>query len=210
MKILKKLIAAAALAILPAGAAVSEITIDITTGTQKPLPIAIPDFGGGDEISRQIAEVVRADLESTGLFSITDESAFIQKDLNINVQPRFADWKIIKTDALVVGESITLPDGRIQVAFRLWDVYGGEVMRIDGKAGRQFTAIKPLLNWCSLNRLLIIPQRSNTSPWHNWIAQPPPKGQVAGSTPAGDAISLLLLQPLPDCLNYPPCTHCNQ
>ena len=25
------------------------------------------------------------------------------------------------------------------------------------------------------------------APWHNWIARPPPKGQVAGSSPAGVA-----------------------
>ena len=143
---LKKWIAAVAVAfsvLLPTASA--EIRIRIDQGTQKPVPIAIPNFGGNDPVSRQIAEVVRNDLESTGLFSITDESAFIQKDLNINVQPRFADWKIIQTDALVVGDATRLPDGRIQVAFRLWDVYGGEVMRIDGKAGRQFTT--PASNW---------------------------------------------------------------
>ena len=142
---LKKLIAAAALAIMPVGMAVSEITIDITTGTQKPLPIAVPDFGGGDPVAQQIADVVRNDLASTGLFAITPESAFIQKDLNIRLQPRFPDWKIIKTDALVVGEATRLSDGRIQVSFRLWDVYAGDVMRIDGKAGRVFTTTSS--NW---------------------------------------------------------------
>jgi hypothetical protein len=28
------------------------------------------------------------------------------------------------------------------------------------------------------------------APWLNWIEQPPPKGQVAGSNPAGVTISL--------------------
>ena len=32
------------------------------------------------------------------------------------------------------------------------------------------------------------------SPWHNWIAQPPPKGQVAGSTPAGDTTNVGVLR----------------
>ena len=32
------------------------------------------------------------------------------------------------------------------------------------------------------------------SPWHNWIAQPPPKGQVAGSTPAGDTTNVEVLR----------------
>ena len=125
--------------ILPASA---EIHVVVSEGTAKPLPIAVPDFavkGTGTDaaIVQQISDVVRADLVSTGLFKITDPAAFIQKDLSINVQPRFADWKIIKTDALVVGEAEQLSDGRLRVAFRLWDVYGEEVLRIDGQAGRQ-------------------------------------------------------------------------
>ncbi len=120
----------------------AEIRVQVTDGTVKPLPIAVPDFTvKGDatdaEIVRQISEVVRADLVSTGLFKMTDPAAFIQKDLSIGVQPRFADWKIIKTDALVVGEAEAMSDGRLRVAFRLWDVYGEEVLRLDGQAGRQ-------------------------------------------------------------------------
>ncbi len=30
--------------------------------------------------------------------------------------------------------------------------------------------------------------QSRTAPWLNWIEQPPPKGQVAGSNPAGVTI----------------------
>ncbi len=33
---------------------------------------------------------------------------------------------------------------------------------------------------------LTVLQFPGMSPWHNWIARPPPKGQVAGSIPAGD------------------------
>ena len=30
------------------------------------------------------------------------------------------------------------------------------------------------------------------APWLNWIEQPPPKGQVAGSSPAGVASNLIV------------------
>ena len=145
MKLFKWMAAAfiAAATLLPVANA--EIRIRIDTGTQKPLPIAVPDFGGNDPVSRQIADVVRADLESTGLFQIVPQEDFIQKDLNIGLQPRFPAWKVLKTEALVVGDATRLDDGRIQVAFRLWDIYAGEVMRIDGKAGRQFTTTAT--NW---------------------------------------------------------------
>ncbi len=31
--------------------------------------------------------------------------------------------------------------------------------------------------------------KTRVAPWLNWIEQPPPKGQVAGSNPAGVATS---------------------
>ncbi len=144
----KKLMAAIAVLCLPAAPALADITIDVTEGTYKPLPIAIPEFtaeGGSEDYSRQITEVVKNDLASTGLFEITQEAAFIQKDLSIDVQPRFADWKIIQTDALVVGETGLTEDGRLRVAFRLWDVYGEEVLRLDNQPGRQYTTTPD--NW---------------------------------------------------------------
>ena len=35
-------------------------------------------------------------------------------------------------------------------------------------------------------------QNRGTAPWLNWIEQPPPKGQVAGSNPAGATIEVLI------------------
>ncbi len=111
----------------------AQTIIDVTEGTIKPYPIAIPDFNaepGTEEVARQISEVVRADLVSTGLFATGDPAAFIQKDLSIGLQPRFADWRIIRQDGLVVGQVGRTPDGLLSVAFRIWDINGGEVYRI--------------------------------------------------------------------------------
>lgn len=150
---LKRLIlAAAAFAAAmaaPALPAHAQVTVDIVEGQLRPLPIAIPDFNvtspEAREVADDIADVVRADLASTGLFDIKDEAAFIQRDLDIGAEPRFADWKIIQTDALVVGEAATLPDGRVSVAFRLWDIYGEEVLRIDGQPGKRYSTTPE--NW---------------------------------------------------------------
>ncbi|WOR14822.1 Tol-Pal system beta propeller repeat protein TolB [Hyphomonas sp. FCG-A18] len=124
--------------------AMAQLEVNIGSGNFQPTPIAIPDFeavGVDPEIARQISEVVRNDLESTGLFVVTPESAHIQKDLDIEVAPRFADWKIIKTDALAIGtvEQITR-DGTVFLrgSVRLWDVFGEELMRLDGQPGKRF------------------------------------------------------------------------
>ena len=131
---LKRLLAALLIALgTTATLASAQIETDITRGTIKPIPIAIPDFNaqpGAEEYARQISEVIRNDLVSTGRFATTDPAAFIQKDLDIQIQPRFADWRIINADALVVGEVSFDPNGLLNVGFRIWDVNGGELYRI--------------------------------------------------------------------------------
>ena len=118
--------------------------VNIGKGNFQPTPIAIPDFaaiGVDPQMARQITDVVRSDLESTGLFVVTPQAAYIQKDLDIEVAPRFADWKVIKTDALAVGtvEKVSR-DGTefLRGSIRLWDVFGEELMRLDGQPGRRF------------------------------------------------------------------------
>ena len=111
----------------------AQIETDITRGSIKPIQIAVPDFNakpGAEEFARQISEVIRNDLVSTGRFTTTDPAAFIQKDLDISLQPRFADWRIINSDALVVGEVSLTPNGLLNVGFRIWDVNGGELYRV--------------------------------------------------------------------------------
>lgn len=117
----------------------AQLEVNISTGVFEPTPIAIPDFeakGVDPEIASQISEIVRSDLELTGLFVLTPPSAFIQTDVNIEVAPRFADWKIIKSDALVIGsvESV-LRDGTelLRGSLRMWDVYGEELMRFEDR-----------------------------------------------------------------------------
>jgi len=104
----------------------AEVRIDITNGQMRPLPIAIPDFvgSGGQEnqVGRDIARVVSADLERSGLFKPIDPRAFIQSAASLQIQPRFPDWKAINAEALVQGKTEIGPDGRIRVEFRLWDV----------------------------------------------------------------------------------------
>lgn len=107
--------------------AAAEVRIDITRGNMRPLPIAIPEFFGGDlkdqQMGRDIARVVAADLERSGLFKPIDQRAFIQTVASLQVGPRFADWKQINAEALVQGRAETTPDGRLRVEFRLWDVF---------------------------------------------------------------------------------------
>jgi len=112
--------------------AFATLQVDVNQGNIQPLPIAIPDFvavAPGDTAAGQnIAKVVRADLERSGLFKPLDPRSFIDKVTNINVAPYFANWRIITAQGLVTGQAAMQPDGRLRVDFRLWDVYGESQM----------------------------------------------------------------------------------
>jgi TolB protein len=100
--------------------AAAQIRVDITQGAVQALPIAIAPFQGGQ--GSEIAQVISDDLERSGFFRPIDPNAFIERDLTVDVQPRFQDWQTINARALVNGRVTTDPDGRLVVDFRLWDV----------------------------------------------------------------------------------------
>jgi Periplasmic component of the Tol biopolymer transport system len=75
-----------------------------------------------------IAGVISADLERSGLFKPIDKKAFIQTPDSLRTMPRFADWRVINAQALVSGTVETQPDGRLRVEFRLWDVFAEQQM----------------------------------------------------------------------------------
>ncbi len=126
-------------AALMSGASAAELQIDITKGNAQPMPIAISPLAGGapDEVQlgNDIASVVSADLERSGLFKPIDRKAFIQSPDSLQQNVRFADWKLINAQALVTGKVEKVPDGRARVEFRLWDVYAEQQM-----VGRAYTA----------------------------------------------------------------------
>jgi TolB protein len=137
-----KLVILAALAAFVSTAAIApparaQIEVDVNRADIKPLPIAIPAFNG--ERGADIAQVISANLERSGLFAPISPAAFIERNLNVNVQPRFADWKAINAQALVNGQ-VNVVDGRLQVDFRLWDPFSEQ--QLDGL---QFTSTPE--NW---------------------------------------------------------------
>jgi TolB protein len=128
--------------LLPGFPAQAELRLDITRGTAQPLPIAIPAFTGpGDagQVGRDIAQVVTADLERSGLFRPVDPRSFIQT-VAAGDAPRFGDWRQINAQALVTGSVQPQSDGRLRVEFRLWDVFAEQQL-----AGFAYTTTRQ--NW---------------------------------------------------------------
>ncbi|MEM0907144.1 MAG: Tol-Pal system beta propeller repeat protein TolB [Pseudomonadota bacterium] len=143
MRIFQRLsivLALLALAVTPARALLS---IDITEGTVRAIPIAIPHFAGTGAdaaLGQQIAEVVEADLGSTGLLQPVNRAAFIAPVMGTADVPRFAEWRAIGADAVVTGQLVREGGNTLKVEFRLWDAVQERQL-----VGRQFSTTPQ--NW---------------------------------------------------------------
>ena len=135
-----------ALLLMPS-VAMAALKIDITQGNVEPLPIAVLDFAGDGAVGKDLAGVIVADLERSGLFRPVEREAFIERNIGVNVRPRFGDWRVINALALVTGRAVQHSDGRLLVEFRLWDVVAEEQM-----AGLQFFTTPE--NWRRIGHLV--------------------------------------------------------
>ena len=112
----------------------AQVSIDITRGRTDPLPIAVTSYipsGVDQALAAQVTEVIRADLERSGLFAPIDQAAFIERVDDFNLKPRFADWRAIGARVLVVGEVVPEPgnDRLFRVKTHVYDVSAAKKLR---------------------------------------------------------------------------------
>ena len=114
------------------------IEIDITRGNLDPLPIAVSPlhvdvksekFEGVKviELGEKISEIIEKNFKNTGLFNPLKKDAFVQKPDIAHLKPRFEDWSLIKSQALITGQ-VKFDGQKLRVEFRLWDVLAGKEM----------------------------------------------------------------------------------
>ena len=117
---------------VPALAQDGPLKIEITEGVIEPLPFAVPTFvaetAAADQYATDLASVVAADLQGTGLFRAISQDAFISSVTSFDAPVQYADWKAINAQALVTGAVSTTGDGQIIVKFRLFDVFSEQQM----------------------------------------------------------------------------------
>jgi TolB protein len=110
--------------LLPAAPAAAILRIEITKGVEGGIPIAVVPFKGpsGAPPPQDVAAIVRADLARSGRFaplSADKLPATPARDRDVV----YKDWRLVKVDALVIGEIRRTKQGRYQIEFRLLDVY---------------------------------------------------------------------------------------
>jgi TolB protein len=108
-------------ALLASLGAAAQLTIDITTAGGRQIPIAVMPMAGEASQPQAVSEVLAADLARTGLFRLVNTigiSPIPTEPSEVN----FGDWTTRNAEALVIGKIEALPEGRVEVRFRLFDV----------------------------------------------------------------------------------------
>jgi TolB protein len=105
-------------AALPAWA---QFRVEISGVGATQVPIAVAAFRDEDKSPQKVAQIVRDDLERSGLFrSIEAPGVLDETD-----RPELTDWRRRGADALALGSVTRLADGRFDVRFKLWDAVKG-------------------------------------------------------------------------------------
>jgi TolB protein len=111
----------AAIAMLCACAnARAELTIEISRGAEREMPVAVVPFAAPG-LAVDVAGVIAADLRSTGRFAPIPTRDMLQKPTTV-AELRFEDWKMLGVEAVVVGRVNEISAGQYSVRFELLDV----------------------------------------------------------------------------------------
>ena len=105
-------------ALLGPSLAAAQLRVEITGVGSNQFPISIATFKREGEIPQPIDEIIRANLQRSGLFRLVDAGS---TPLAETAAVSFADFKGRGADALVVGSASRLADGRFDLRFRLYD-----------------------------------------------------------------------------------------
>ena len=101
--------------------AAAQLTIEVIGGGLQRIPIAVAPFPGEGALPSGISNIVRADLERSGLFRMVEVPASGTPPTEAS-SVNYADWKARQADALVLGSVAARADGRFEVRFKLFDV----------------------------------------------------------------------------------------
>ena len=99
--------------------AFAQFRVEVSGVGLTQLPIAIAPFRGEAQAPQKIGNIVKADLERSGMFRPVDAAGIVADE---NTRPDLAAWRQKGADAMVTGSVSALADGRFDVRLRLWDI----------------------------------------------------------------------------------------
>jgi TolB protein len=125
--------AAGGLGLSAALPALGQFRVEISGIGATQLPIALLRFRGEEAAPQPVSQIIRADLERSGVFRVIDTPMVMDE----GGTPGYAELRSRGADALVAGSITRLADGRQDVRYKLWDVVKGSDL------GGQSLAVAP-------------------------------------------------------------------
>jgi TolB protein len=106
----------------------AQLQIRITSGVERPVPIAIVPFGweGPSQAAPfDLAAVITADLGNSGRFAPLPASDLVSRPTQ-PAQINFQTWRSLETDYLLIGRLIEETPSSYTITFQLFNVLRGE------------------------------------------------------------------------------------
>ena len=99
------------------------LTIEITRGADDAMPIAVVPFAwaGQGEVPEDIAQIIAADLQRSGVFRPLAEKDLIARPHQV-AQVNYSDWRALNINHLVIGRVLPGENNSYNVQFQLLDV----------------------------------------------------------------------------------------
>tara|TARA_Y100001936_G_scaffold252786_1_gene314113 strand:- start:13922 stop:15280 length:1359 start_codon:yes stop_codon:yes gene_type:complete len=104
------------------------LDIEIFGGGASQIPIAIVPFVSEETLPQSVTNIVKSDLQRSGLFRMVDSVGPTPHELREVIYP---DWQMRGVTALVIGSARLLFNGQVEVRYRLIDVAKQEVLISD-------------------------------------------------------------------------------
>ncbi len=103
--------------------AAQSLNVDIVGGLKTATPIVVVPFAqqGGTPLPTDVADVMRNDFNRSGKFRSLAKSDIVESPSK-GSEIKFATWRLLKQDYIVVGNIKETGNGMVQVEYELWDV----------------------------------------------------------------------------------------
>jgi len=105
-------------ALLVLSPAAAQLRVEITGVGSNQFPVSVASFKRDGEIPQPVDEIIRANLQRSGLFRLIDAGP---TPIPETAAVSLTEFKGRGADALVVGSIARLADGRFDLRFRLYD-----------------------------------------------------------------------------------------
>ena len=103
----------------------AQLRLDITRGVENAVPIAVVPFGGeATGTATDVSAIIAADLERSGRFAPLPRAQMVDQP-RPGDPIRFGDWRLLKTDYLVVGQ-VDAQGSDTTVKYELHNVVTGQ------------------------------------------------------------------------------------